>query len=328
MSVALARLDFGVFLSQVPLSSVSLKGPLSWGSTPLQSSPWVHRPTRLSPFSRQLSLTDRVRLSWSFPSLRRFSPRCPVLPRPAKPTAGDESCHALAGAALGLFQPLGGLSCSTRTNPSCPVPVRTALSPRPAQPYSVPLTPLGFSLQSFPLSKSRAASRRPFAPLRVRRLDTELRREGARDLATGFTSAPPPSRTPKPPKGPGDTTERTGPRLLPIVRPPVHHGYPQQPRQPPSILRTRRLVAGPPASKPCSLRESVHRRPCSCSSLRPNARATTGPLLSWDCAPLKLAPPRPRVSVDRESARRAVKPYQTPPEGHAPLRTRSTALRS
>lgn len=49
-------------------------------------------------------------------------------------------------------------------------------------------------------------------------------------------------------------------------------------------------------------------RPCGCSSLRPYARAAPGPLLSWDYAPLKLAPPRPRVSVDCESARRAVKP--------------------
>jgi len=45
--------------------------------------------------------------------------------------------------------------------------------------------------------------------------------------------------------------------------------------------------AGPPASKPCSLENPFTGRPCSCPSLRPNAHAATGPLLSWDSAPLK-----------------------------------------
>lgn len=50
-----------------------------------------------------------------------------------------------------------------------PKPTRTATSLRPeaVRPYFMPQTSMGLTLQSFPLSKSRAAFRRPFTSVRV-----------------------------------------------------------------------------------------------------------------------------------------------------------------
>lgn len=150
----------------------------------------MHCPTRLSPFSRRLAPADRVRLSWGSSSLRRVAPGCPCLPRPAEPTAGGEGCQPLARAALGLSQPLGGFSRVASERLGSPRTPPRRRSPRNFAALSHAATPLGFSLQSLPLSESRAAFRRPSAPLRVRPrpetgAEAPVRRERFPPSATG-----------------------------------------------------------------------------------------------------------------------------------------------
>jgi hypothetical protein len=65
--------------------------------------------------------------------------------------------------------------------------------------------------------------------------------------------------------------------------------------------RARRPTAVPPASKLCSLQESVHATIGTRSELAPEPRdPLAGPLLSWVFALLELAPPRPRVRITAE----------------------------
>jgi hypothetical protein len=86
------------------------------------------------------------------------------------PATGGEECHFLAGGPpSGFLNPSAVLAATTLVNPSCPGPTLTpSLRPGTSRPYSMPQAPMGFALQSFPLSESRAAFRRPCASLRVR----------------------------------------------------------------------------------------------------------------------------------------------------------------
>jgi hypothetical protein len=103
--------------------------------------------------------------------------RCPYLLRPAEPDAGGEGCRPLTRSALGLSQPLGGLSRVASNGPEFP-----RNRPRRRSPWNFAAlfhaaTPLGFALQSLPLSKSRTALRRPSCSL-----------AGSTSTVTGATS--------------------------------------------------------------------------------------------------------------------------------------------
>jgi len=158
----------------------------------------------------------------------------------------------------GFFQPLGGFSRDVRKQARvAPDLQRPPLRPGAPRPYSMPQTPLGFPLQSFLLSKSRAASRRPSAPLRVRRRP-DLRRGRPGVSRKVSRRAPAPSCEPASPEGREDATEGSGPRFprplsrLSFMRVAPHadlDGRPDLPGSP--------APAGSPASKPCSLREYV-----------------------------------------------------------------------
>jgi len=83
-----------------------------------------------------------------------------------------------SGSVLGLSQPLDGFSRDCATSPSCPEPtVPPSLRPEASRPCCMPQASLGFTLQSFPLPRSRPASSAGSSSLRVRRRPY-LRREG------------------------------------------------------------------------------------------------------------------------------------------------------
>lgn len=106
-ALAVAGLGFGVFRDEVLRSSESLSSASREVRLPfrvLRGAP----PAGFRRWPRELALTVRVRLSWGSSPLRRMRSRCHPLPRPARPAAGDEGCHALVGAAHGLSQPPGG----------------------------------------------------------------------------------------------------------------------------------------------------------------------------------------------------------------------------
>lgn len=76
-------------------------------------------------------------------------------------------------------------------NPGCPGPtLRAVATPGTPRPCSMPQTPLGFALQSFPLSESRAAFRRPLLPCEFgcRPL---IRHESPGDLRSVSPASPP-----------------------------------------------------------------------------------------------------------------------------------------
>jgi len=245
------------------------------GSRPFGSGPPLlgfFAPTTLSfrvPRSAATGVTDRGRRGLPHP--RRCRPRAFSAPRRIQPRR------------------------PARTR--LPGPARDVACPGTARPCSMPQTSLGFSLQSLPLSRSRAAFRRPSASLRVR-LRPFIRREETESFATAFRRAPPPCRAPGPPEGSCETRRRerdaTSPRSL---RPPVLRASrpARRPRRPfgsfglagSRPFRPLRSLA-PPESP-------FTRRSCENPDLRPSPRATVGPLLSWDSALLELSPPRPRV---------------------------------
>jgi len=134
-----------------------------------------------------------------------FDSGCPVLPRSARPTVGDEGCHTLArfrprasstrpSSPSSPSSPCGDLGAPCALDRASVAPRRfeprrllqARVSPLPqfrrryapelSQPVARPRPSLGFALQSFPFPRSRAAFRRPSASLRVRRRPC-LRRE-------------------------------------------------------------------------------------------------------------------------------------------------------
>jgi len=241
---------------------------------------------------------------------RRVLPRADRL-SPA--VVGARSATSPPGAALGFFQPLGGSGCPRTRAPVARIALSRVRDLGASRLFFTPQTPLGFSLQSLPLPKSRAAFRRPLAPLRF---DFQARSPArrVRVLAHGFPRAPAGCPVLFALAGSEDATNQPGSRAPPCVRPPVHHPLARMAAA--TIARSRRarrLVARSPASKLCSPRKSVRARTArhACSSLRPNPalRSAPGPLLSWVCAPPKLSPPRSRV---RSAARHALRAFGSP----------------
>jgi hypothetical protein len=272
----------------------------------------VHCP---SGFRRLLRLTGSRRRSGP-PLLRFFVPTTLCLRVPRSATTGPGRSQETRGStpspgsALGFSQPLGGFSRSTATIPGCPEPaVPAPLRPEASRPCFMPLASLGFTLQSFPLPRSRAASRRPLLPCGF---DVD-RTSGAKvpRLSDRF---PPPSAPLRRPEPPVRRTSRIGHGRGSVAsprssRPPVHPtSCPvKRPRRPTGDLRARRHTAVSPASKLCSPRESVL---ATDRALPPDSRPKvlsrpTGPVLSWVSAPSELSPPRPRVRQTATSARHA-----------------------
>jgi hypothetical protein len=136
------------------------------------------------------------------------------------------------------------------------------LRPGASQAYSILLAPLGFALQSFILPESRAAllDSTAFCSLAVSVATAIIPTRKPRRSPTAFPrcAAPWPARTPA--KGFGSRLEN-GDAGCP--RPSSQTTCPscELPRTPTSAVhrsfRARRLDAAPPASKPCSPRESV-----------------------------------------------------------------------
>jgi hypothetical protein len=285
-------------------------------------------PDRLSPFFRRLAPVVRVRLSWGSSSLRRLRSGCPVLPLSAEPTAGDEGCQPLAGSALGLLPAPRRFQPRRRSlRPELPrTRASTPLRPVASRPCSMPQTPLGFSLQSLPLSRSRAASRRPSAPLRVR---PRPRSSGAktsgisRPLSSGIR---PRCRAPRPPhdlrreEGYGIATTGSGPGFPAIVRPSVLRSCLRRPRRPPETFGLAGARPLRPLRSLSPLENPFPRRTARSKGLAPQLTNGHRAVALLGFASLEPSPPRPRVRIDRENAPRASGP-RAPPEDHAPLRT-------
>jgi hypothetical protein len=151
----------------------------------------------------------------------------------------------------------------------------------------MPQTPLGFALQSFPLSESRAAFRRPAASLRVRLSTIDPAREPRRS-PTGFTREPASSRSRAlagtPPTGDGRRKlPRPSCQAVPSsVRVAPHADL----ERPTGTLGHCRHTAAPPASKPCSLREPVLANDrASCRGLRVRACAPSRGDRPGRCSP-------------------------------------------
>lgn len=151
----------------------------------------------------------------------------------------------------------------------------------------MPQTPLGFALQSFPLSESRAAFRRPVASLRVRPRPL-IRHECPGDLRPVSPASPlradvAPLRA-RHRQGTGDASS---PRsscqaALSIARVAPHADL----ERPTGTLGHCRHTAVPPATKPCSLRETVLANDrASCRGLRVRACAPSRGDRPGRCSP-------------------------------------------
>lgn len=186
------------------------------------------------------------------------------------PAAGGEECHFLTGGPpSGFLNPSAVLAATTLVNPSCPGPTLTpSLRPGTSRPYSMPQASLGFALQSLPLSESRAAFRRPFAPLRVRARS----QSGAKApvISDRFRKRAPPRATPTIPCGSRSDSWK-GKRRLPTA-----------------VMSGRRVHrASCPARRPSTTNRNFRAPPAHGRSARFEA----------------LLPPRVRSPTDRASCR-------------------------
>lgn len=151
----------------------------------------------------------------------------------------------------------------------------------------MPLTPLGFSLQSFPFSESRIASSATRASLRVRTRPL-IRHESPGDLRP--VSPARPARAAVAPlralwrQEKGDASSpRPSCQIAPSNARVAPHADPGRPT---GTFGHSRHTAAPPASKPCSLRESVHANDrASCRGLRARACAPTHGDRPGRCSP-------------------------------------------
>jgi hypothetical protein len=231
------------------------------------------------------------------------------------PAAGGEECHCLAGAALGLSQPLGGFSRDDAREPGLP---RTHASRRRYARSGAALfhaaTPLGFALQSLPLPESRAAFRRPDASLRVR--SRPMTGTNAPAISDRFHPRAPPEPRAHPCGPPRDRSRETrAPRDRHVRSPCPTRELPlaELPIAPTSNDRPER--SGIAGSRPHARFEALlpprvrsRGRPrllprLARQSLRPFARRSSGPVLSWAFAPPEPSPPRPRVRSTASPAR-------------------------
>lgn len=267
----------------------------------------VHRPTRLSPFSRELAPADRDRLSWGSASLRRLRSLVPFSaatgvtrpprergspdPRPVPPSGfftprrfqrptgvGPRSPGTLPPASL-PWELHGPVSCRERPwdSPFRAFPSRGAVPPSDGL-----LLPCGFDSDPAPTRRGRRISQPVSDALRhlaTRRGPVKARSRATRSRGRGF---PQPSRAPV---------------HRPVARATTATSAPPR--------RARRHTARTPASKPCSPRESVHARNSRAPELAPEhpVAPRAGALLGF--APPKLCSTTTSGPVHRENTRRA-----------------------
>jgi len=198
------------------------------------------------------------------PSPPRTSFRSPV---------GDGSRQTPVGAVLRVLAPLDGSGQhAARSRPFDPAVRR---GPRRFAAFFHAARVPGTSLQSFPFPGIRTRSRGPILPCGFRvRLPPA---QSLRDLRCRFRRFAP-ALCPLNPPGGGPWTHEPGRRFLAIASPVASACSVSMPHVPSPSHRhwARRLAAGTPASKLCSPRESVLRRPRYLARLRPPVGALLG----------------------------------------------------
>jgi len=203
--------------------------------------------------------------------------------------------------------------------PLSTVPASTRLASRPFRPRRSPWPRRfaalfhaarvpGAPLQSFPFPGSRTRSRGSSASLRVRS-PTSASAVPAGDSRPLSLVAPALCRS-RPPGG-GHGTHEPG-REFPAVASPVASTRVSAPHVPSASHRhwARRLDAGTPASKLCSPRESVPRRPRALARLEAARRCSPGVQL-----PSRACSTTVPGSVSRVDMRRGQKPHATHASG-------------
>jgi hypothetical protein len=250
-------LEFGA--SPEPCCVASARSPL------LRPGPACARPRR----SRAL----RVRLSWGSCSHERLYVGCPVSPPRLESRFGGRGlphprrCRPQGSCPSRRIRPRTRHARTLADPPFAVAPRRFAALFHAAR---VP----GTTLQSFPFPRSRTRSRGPRASLRVSFSDCRRRRAAGR-----FTIAFPVASALCPwPRRSGARTHEPGRQFPAVAR--------RSPRRAfrarlggPSLSRrhwARRLAAGTPASKLCSPRESVRRRPRALARARSLRRCSPG----------------------------------------------------
>jgi len=285
-ALALAGPGSGVFRDEVLSPSESLRSASREVRLPfrvLRGAP----PAGLRRLPRELAPTVRVRLSWGSSPLRRMRSGCHPLPRPARPIAGDEGCHALAGAAHGLSQPLGGSGHDAPLEHSYPHTLETSLAPELGGLVSCRQRPWGSPYRAFP---SRGAVPPPSGLLLPCGfgLDRDSGAKTAEVSRSVSLAVPPPGRVHA--LASASATVRTGTRAPPIVESPVH-----RPRELPRTtgdLDDNPTAFGLAGSRPlrplrslAPLESPFTRRPDDRPELAPEPCPTAGPMLSWVSLP-------------------------------------------
>jgi hypothetical protein len=248
-------------------------------SSELGASPPPARPfSDAAPSRRSRAVPEPcgVRLSWGSCSHGHFYAGCPFFFRHAPPRGG--SCGARVAKPSPVpssgFLPLSTVLASSRLARSLLGSAVRRGPRRFAALFHAARVP-GASLQSFPFPGSRTHSRGPSCSL-----------AGSRSTAAGAVSAGA-SRSLSPvepalcrsnPPGGGSVTHEPGRRFPAIVSPVASTRSVSEPHVPSPSYRhwAHRLAAGTPASKLCSPRESVLRRPLRLARLRPPVGALLG----------------------------------------------------
>lgn len=201
------------------------------------------------------------------------------------PAAGGRRRYPPTGSALGLSQPLGGFSRDSALEPELPrTQPSPPLRPRTSRPCFMPHASLGFSLQSLPLSKSRAALSAALCFLAVS-IATASPARKTPGCPTGFPRPPTLGRAPRPlAKAFMSATRKTGVEasFSRPSRPPVLRALPH------ADLGDRLKPSGLAGTRPCRPLRSLapFESPFSrCDRALPRARARarprpSGPLLS------------------------------------------------
>jgi len=228
----------------------------------------------------------------------------------------------------GFSQPLGGFSRDDLDEPELP---RT----RPGRRYA----------RSF-AALFHAANALGIPPSELSPLEEPCRLSAAFCSLAGSTSIRAPARKTRGsherfPRGarpepharlPGGTREHDG-RTVNRGSPERQAACPscESPRTPTSattpVDRARRLRTGSPASKPCSLRESVRARIVPSIELAPDLEHGPRAVALLGLCPFEACSTTTSGPVDREEAKRA-EARPTPPEDHACSGRQSAALRS
>jgi len=302
----------GCSSTRAPLAGESSRGTLSWSSTPLQSTAVVYRPIRLSPFSHRLSPADRVSplLGFFAPTTLalRVPPCChgrrerrPREARVARPSPVPPS---------GFLSPSAVLASPPRS-PGLPRAARDGACPTAPRPCFMPRRPWGSPCRAFPSRRAVPPRRRPLLPCGF-----DLDRVAARGhVLVVKVSVARSNRSHGGGTRPTIATAGTG-RSFPLHRRPPDFTR-VAPRAEPTAAHVTGLAdhtAGPPASKPCSLRESVRaaaRLPCRSLRPDPSDERRADALLGF--SPSGAFSTKSSGPVDRERTRRTGLPRKTTP---------------